>query len=323
MAAGNSHGPFLLRSRGRLQGNARPARRVPRDRRVTSIEVSEAQGVRHLHFGSHLVQGAMRIARPLSLELEYTREMMLPLLLHPGDRVAAQRPAGRPRVRVLHALPAPPPARGESDRRGAPARSRVRRAPVLQAAGGVGAAAHRDRRRPRLARAHRRGASTSSSSTASTPRGAPACWSRSRSTSMPAAASRPAAALAANLLTRHRSVAPVVARLREAFDGAGAGAAALRGRKHRRGGVERPRDPPRARGPARGRREAQGRDGAGPGAHPEGAPGRLNLRGSCARTNPRRPALASISAARPARGRLRSTPRSRRDPPIRIKRSSP
>jgi spermidine synthase len=46
--------------------------------------VSESQGVRYLHFGSHLVQGAMRIARPSSLELEYTREMMLPLLLHPG-----------------------------------------------------------------------------------------------------------------------------------------------------------------------------------------------------------------------------------------------
>lgn len=49
-----------------------------------SIEVSEKDGVRYLHFGSELVQGAMRIARPSSLELEYTREMMLPLLLAPG-----------------------------------------------------------------------------------------------------------------------------------------------------------------------------------------------------------------------------------------------
>ena len=48
-----------------------------------SIEVSEANGVRYLHFGSGLVQGAMRIARPWSLELEYTREMLLPLLLAP------------------------------------------------------------------------------------------------------------------------------------------------------------------------------------------------------------------------------------------------
>jgi len=37
--------------------------------------------VRYLHFGSELVQGAMRIARPWALELEYTREMMLPLVL--------------------------------------------------------------------------------------------------------------------------------------------------------------------------------------------------------------------------------------------------
>ena len=52
---------------------------------MASIEVSEERGVRFLHFGSHWVQGAMRIARPWSLELEYTREMMLPLLLHPGE----------------------------------------------------------------------------------------------------------------------------------------------------------------------------------------------------------------------------------------------
>lgn len=51
---------------------------------MRSIEVSESQGVRYLHFGSDLVQGAMRIARPWSLELEYTREMMFPLLLKAG-----------------------------------------------------------------------------------------------------------------------------------------------------------------------------------------------------------------------------------------------
>ncbi|MGZ5074313.1 MAG: fused MFS/spermidine synthase [Usitatibacter sp.] len=48
---------------------------------MPSIEISEEHGVRYLHFGSHMVQGAMRIARPWSLELEYTREMMMPLLL--------------------------------------------------------------------------------------------------------------------------------------------------------------------------------------------------------------------------------------------------
>lgn len=48
---------------------------------MASIETSEEDGVRTLHFGSHWVQGAMRIARPWALELEYTREMMMPLLL--------------------------------------------------------------------------------------------------------------------------------------------------------------------------------------------------------------------------------------------------
>jgi spermidine synthase len=46
---------------------------------MPSIQVSERQGVRYLHFGSELVQGAMRIGRPWSLELQYTRELLLPL----------------------------------------------------------------------------------------------------------------------------------------------------------------------------------------------------------------------------------------------------
>jgi spermidine synthase len=48
---------------------------------MASIEVSEEDGVRYLHFGTHWIQGAMRIARPWSLELEYTRDLMFPLLL--------------------------------------------------------------------------------------------------------------------------------------------------------------------------------------------------------------------------------------------------
>lgn len=48
-----------------------------------NILISEEKGVRQLHFGSDWVQGAMRIARPYALELEYTREMMAPLLLNP------------------------------------------------------------------------------------------------------------------------------------------------------------------------------------------------------------------------------------------------
>ena len=50
-----------------------------------SIEASEEGGVRFLHFGSEWVQGAMRIARPYALELEYTREMMACLLLRTDD----------------------------------------------------------------------------------------------------------------------------------------------------------------------------------------------------------------------------------------------
>ncbi|MEO8104652.1 MAG: spermidine synthase [Betaproteobacteria bacterium] len=51
-----------------------------------TLETSEEAGVRFLHFGSEWVQGAMRIARPYSLELEYTREMAACLLLRPeGD----------------------------------------------------------------------------------------------------------------------------------------------------------------------------------------------------------------------------------------------
>ena len=48
------------------------------------IQVSESAGVRYLHFGSIWVQGAMRVARPWNLELDYTREMMAALLLRPA-----------------------------------------------------------------------------------------------------------------------------------------------------------------------------------------------------------------------------------------------
>ena len=48
-----------------------------------AIDISEADGVRYLHFGSDWVQGAMRVARPWSLELDYTREMMAGLLMRP------------------------------------------------------------------------------------------------------------------------------------------------------------------------------------------------------------------------------------------------
>lgn len=50
------------------------------------IDISEEAGVRYLHFGSDWIQGAMRIARPWHLELDYTREMMASLLLRDDAR---------------------------------------------------------------------------------------------------------------------------------------------------------------------------------------------------------------------------------------------
>lgn len=50
---------------------------------TVEILVSETSGVRYLHFSSDWIQGAMRIARPWALELDYTREMMACLLLRP------------------------------------------------------------------------------------------------------------------------------------------------------------------------------------------------------------------------------------------------
>ena len=52
---------------------------------TTPIDISEQSGVRFLHFGTTWIQGAMRIARPWSLELEYTREMMASLLLRDAN----------------------------------------------------------------------------------------------------------------------------------------------------------------------------------------------------------------------------------------------
>lgn len=42
--------------------------------------------MRTLHFGSDWIQGAMRIARPWNLELDYTKEMMASLLLRDESR---------------------------------------------------------------------------------------------------------------------------------------------------------------------------------------------------------------------------------------------
>ena len=50
------------------------------------ITLSESDGVRYLHFGTEWVQGAMRMARPFALELEYQQQMMAAGLLLPEPR---------------------------------------------------------------------------------------------------------------------------------------------------------------------------------------------------------------------------------------------
>jgi len=50
------------------------------------ITLSETDGVRYLHFGTEWVQGAMRLSRPWSLELEYLQHMMATGLLRPDPR---------------------------------------------------------------------------------------------------------------------------------------------------------------------------------------------------------------------------------------------
>ncbi|MFZ4538840.1 fused MFS/spermidine synthase [Propionivibrio sp.] len=75
-----------------------------------SIEVSEAGGVRYLHFSVDWVQGAMRIQRPNALELPYTRDMMAGLLLReapwPKTALLIGLGAGSLAKFIYHKLPA-------------------------------------------------------------------------------------------------------------------------------------------------------------------------------------------------------------------------
>ena len=47
------------------------------------VTFSEMGGIRYLHLGTAWVQGAMRISKPLKIELEYVRRMMVWMLLRP------------------------------------------------------------------------------------------------------------------------------------------------------------------------------------------------------------------------------------------------
>ena len=69
-------------SRSQRAASARPPRAATE---ASSIEVSEEAGVRYLHFGSQWIQGAMRLRRTHALALEYTRDMMFPLILEPTE----------------------------------------------------------------------------------------------------------------------------------------------------------------------------------------------------------------------------------------------
>ena len=44
------------------------------------ITLSEEGGVRYLHFGSEWIQGAMRIAKPFDIEIDYVQQMMIWLM---------------------------------------------------------------------------------------------------------------------------------------------------------------------------------------------------------------------------------------------------
>ena len=50
--------------------------------------ISEADGVRYLHLGTPWVQGAMRIRKPLAIELEYVQRMMVWMLLRPSESLS-------------------------------------------------------------------------------------------------------------------------------------------------------------------------------------------------------------------------------------------
>ncbi|WP_374359463.1 spermidine synthase [Pseudoduganella danionis] len=52
--------------------------------------ITEFQGVRSLHLGTSWVQGAMRIAKPDQIELEYIQMMMMWLLFNPQPRQVVQ-----------------------------------------------------------------------------------------------------------------------------------------------------------------------------------------------------------------------------------------
>ncbi len=63
--------------------------------RMEPVTFSEIGGVRYLHFGTDLIQGAMRIRDPDEIYLGYNQQMMARLLFletKPGMRIAQLSP---------------------------------------------------------------------------------------------------------------------------------------------------------------------------------------------------------------------------------------
>jgi spermidine synthase len=70
-------------------GNVKPP---PARRKVkyAPVTLSEADGVRYLHFGTEWVQGAMRLRKPDTIELEYAQQMMAWMLFLPQPQHIVQ-----------------------------------------------------------------------------------------------------------------------------------------------------------------------------------------------------------------------------------------
>ena len=56
---------------------------------LPEVTISEARGIRYLHLGTPWIQGAMRIAEPLVIELDYVQRMMVWMLFRDDDEVAS------------------------------------------------------------------------------------------------------------------------------------------------------------------------------------------------------------------------------------------
>ena len=69
--------------------------------RLAGATISEFDGVRYLHLGTEWVQGAMRMAKPRKLELEYIQRMMVWLLWLPTEALAEFKPGGPGRALQL------------------------------------------------------------------------------------------------------------------------------------------------------------------------------------------------------------------------------